>query len=272
MKSAERIKLTKGEWFNHFGISIYFLIPILIFGYLFVKLYLLKMPNSKPDDFNFFYLIMLFIGASIFLYWQNWKRLFFQEYKFEMTEKQFQRVIKVTAKELDWQITKFEKNHAEAFRFPEPFEDGGEKITIKKTENKVLINSMGNPELSKKGYSRKRNKENLNSFLINVENVLRGKDVEKIVTKKLIQKEKDLWETEEGFWEEREWTFGNILMRIVGYGLTMVFLLIGLLLIYEGVWGAIFSIILSIGIGFFYIKNDIQIIREKNRRRKLKKN
>ena len=96
--------------------------------------------------------------------------------------------------------------------------------------------------------------------MINVENVLRGKDVEKIVTKKLIQKEKDLWETEEGFWEEREWTFGNILMRIVGYGLTMVFLLIGLLLIYEGVWGAIFSIILSIGIGFFYIKNDIQII------------
>ena len=261
MKSTEKIKLTKGEWFNHFGISIYLIIPIIMFGHLFVEFYLLKMPNPNPDNFNAFYLMLLFLGVSIFLYWRKWKRLFFQEYKVKLTDEQFERAIKATAIELNWQIEKLERNYAEAFRFPEAFGNGGEKITVKKTENKVLINSMGNPELLRKGYSRKRNKENLNSFLVNAANILKGKEVEKIIAEKHIKEEEE-------FWAESEWTIKNILMRIVGYGFTIIFLLIGILAFYEGAWEGIIPMILSVGISLSYIKNDIQILREKNRRNK----
>jgi len=123
---------------------------------------------------------------------------------------------------------------------------------------------MGNPELPRKRYSRKRNKENLNSFLINTANILNGKEAEKIVAEKQIKEEEE-------FWNESEWTIGNILMRLVGYGMTAVFLLIGVLIIYEGEWIGIISVGLSLGISLTYIKSDIQIIREKNRRKKLEK-
>jgi len=255
MKSAERIKLTKGEWFNHFGISIYLLIPILMFGYFSI---------ANQNSNGLIYAALIFSAVSGFFYWLNWNRLFFQEFKVEMTDEQFERAIKITAKELNWQITKLKGNYAEAFRYPEAFGNGGEKITVKKTVKKVLINSMGNPELYSKGYSRKRNKENLNSFLINSVNIQKGKEVEKIVAEKQIKKEEE-------FWEESEWTIGNILMRFVGYGLTTIFLLIGILFIYEGEWGGIIPVGVSLGISFTYIKNDIQIIREKSRRKKLKK-
>ena len=76
---------------------------------------------------------------------------------------------------------------------------------------------------------------------------------------------------EKEFWEESEWTIGKILMRFVGYGFTMIVLLIGILGIYEGKWKGILPIIISIGICLTYIKSDIQIIREKNRKKELKK-
>lgn len=255
MKSGERIKLTKGEWFNHYGISIYLLIPILMFGYFAI---------TDQNSNGLIYPAMIFFVVSIFFYWLNWNRLFFQEYKAEMTDEQFERAIKITAKELNWQITKLKGNYVEAFRYPEAFGNGGEKITVKKTEKKVFVNSMGNPELSRKGYSRKRNKENLNSFIINAANILKGKEAEKIVAEKQIKKEEE-------FWEESEWTIGNILMRFAGYGMTAIFLLIGILFIYEGEWEGIIPIGLALGISLTYVKNDIQIIREKNRRKKLKK-
>ncbi len=255
MKSTEKIKLTKGQWFNHFGISIYLLFPVLLFGY-----FAIQDKNSNGP----IYPMLIFFAVSIFFYWLNWNRLFFQEYKAELSNEQFERASNATAFELNWQIIKLTESYVEAFRYPEPFGNGGEKITIKKTENKVFINSMGNPNLSRNGYSRKRNRENVNSFLINAANILKGKEVEKIIVEKQAKEE-------EAFWEESEWTIGNILMRLVGYGLAIIFLLIGILIIYEGSWEGIITIALSIGICFSYIKSDIQIIREKNRRNKLKK-
>ncbi len=252
MKSTEKIKLKKGEWFNHFGISIFFLIPILMFGYFAI---------GDPNPSKSIYPMLLSLAVAIFFYWLNWNRLFFQEYKSELTDEQFKRAVKATAKELDWQIIELKENYAVAVRYPEPLGNGGEKITIKKTDDKIFINSMGNPDLSRKGYSPKRNRENLNAFLINAAHILKGEEVEKIISKK--QKK-----GEEEFWEESEWTIGKILMRIVGYGLTMIFLLIGIIMIYEGEWIGILLILISIGMYLIYIKFDIQIIRKKNRRKK----
>ena len=76
---------------------------------------------------------------------------------------------------------------------------------------------------------------------------------------------------EEAFWEESEWTIGKILMRIFGYGMTILFFLLGIVFIYEGIWLGIVPISLSLRISFTYIKSDIQIIREKYRRKRLKK-
>ena len=255
MKSSERIKLENVEWFNHFGISFYLLMLSGIVGFFLIQ---------DPSASELLYAILIILALSIFFYWLNWNRLFFQVYRAELTDAQFRRAIIATSQELNWQIGKLEANYAEAFRFPEVFGIGGEKIIIKKTENRVFINSRKFLELEENGYSPKRNRENVNSFLINAANILKGKDVEKMIVEKQKKAEAD-------FWAASEWTIGKILMRIIGYGLTMLFLLIGLLGVYEGVWEGIFSVFASIGISFFYIKSDIQIIIEKRRRKKWKK-
>ena len=252
MKSTERVILTKREWFYHFRISIYLLI-------ITVMLACFSITAQTPDEL--IYIALIFLAVSVFIYWQSWDRLFFQEYKAEITDEQFQRAIEITAKELNWQVAILEGNYAEACRYPEALGIGGEKITVKKTADIVFINSIENPELLR-GHSLKRNKENVNSFLINTAHILKGRDVEKIVAEKLIKEE-------EAFWKESEWTIKIILMRIVGYGSTIIFLLIGMVIIYEDVWKGILPVILSIGICYIYVKYDIQIIREKNRRKKL---
>ena len=169
-----------------------------MFGYFWLQ-------DKKSSEL--IYPILIFLSISIFFYWLNWNRLFFQEYKAELSDEQFERTIKATAFELNWRIAKLTGSFGEAFRYPEVFGNGSEKITIKKTGNKVFINSMGNPELSRNGHSLKRNRENVNSFLINAANILKGKEVEKIIAKNQAKEEEE-------FWEESEWTIGNILMAI----------------------------------------------------------
>lgn len=255
MKSQERIILTKKQWFNHFGISIVMLLLSLVFGiYSFMN----------PENTGSIYLIVIPLGVSIFFYWLNWDRLFFQEFKAGITEEQFKKAVTGTGLELNWEILELNENYAEIFRNPAWGEKGGEKIIIKKTKDKILINSMGNPNFASKGYSRKRNKDNINYFLANVNQALRGENIEENILSRQQRKEKE-------FWAESEWTIGKILMRIAGYGLTILFLLIGILMINGGDWLGMFAFIIPVVMSLTYIKNDIEVLREKHRRKKLKK-
>jgi hypothetical protein len=151
------------------------LFPFLICGYVAIE---------DSNSSGLLYLALIYLAASILFYWLNSNRLFFQEYNIEMTDEQFKRAIKATAKELDWKITELKESSAVAVRRAEPFGSGGEKITIQKTGNKIFINSMGNPDLSRKVYSPKKNRENINAFLINAARILKGEEVEKIISKK----------------------------------------------------------------------------------------
>jgi len=256
MKSKQRVELNKDEWFNHFGVSIYLLLPVFIFGYLWFK-------NS---DNSYLYLIFVFPIISTFSFWLNWKRLLFQKFKANLTDEQFIRTVSITAKELHWQVEELEGSYAKAFRFSLENEIGGEKILIKKIGNKLLINSMANPEISGNGngYSQKKNRENVKSFLINAKYILEGKDAEKAMTER--QKKK-----EEAFWKASEWTFIKTIKRILGYGLVLVFILISIIFIYEEMaWEALTSSTFALIAGFNYVKNDILILREKKRRKNAK--
>lgn len=76
---------------------------------------------------------------------------------------------------------------------------------------------------------------------------------------------------EDEFWYESEWTCGLIIMRFVGYGLTALFIIIGIEFIYNGELVGLIPLFSSLGICMTYIKSDIQIIREKKRRMELRR-
>ena len=255
MKSKRKILLTKREWVNYFSTSLYLLIPTIFFLYLAIE---------DSNEGNEIIPAIIFFFLSILIYWFNWTKLYFQEYKGILNNLEFKRAVEVTGKELDWQIEKMNENSAEAIRNPESLESGGERITIRRTKQSILINSIRNPNGFVTGYSAKRNKENTRRFLINAADVLKGENIEQLSNDR--QKLKEL-----EFWEESEWTIGKILMRITGYGLTLIFVLIGILSINQGEVGGYLAILFSIMISIVYIKTDIQILLEKYRRKRYKK-
>jgi len=258
MKSKERVKLTNWEKIEHFGISFWLLIPAIACDYFFIKDLLYS--SSKIHDFTPLIVSFIFLFLSGYLFIQNQQRTYFEEYKGHLSDADFKRAIKLTAKELSWDIVELTNNYAKAFRYPESFGHGEERIIIKKTVHRLLINSMNNPEGNRAGYSSKRNKQNINIFALNAAQILRGEYVEKSIRERKLKKK-------EAFWNENEWSFGNIMMRIVGYGLFFLFLLIGGLFILENAFAGIFFILVSLIIGFIYIRADLKILREKRKRK-----
>lgn len=260
MKSKERIQLTNWEKIHHYSTSLGLLIPSAIFGYLSILNYQ-SISNQKENDYVSIIATILFFGSSIVLFFLQKKRTHFEEYKGKLSNEEFKQAVKVTAKELGWHVEKLTNNFAKAYRPPEPLGNGEEQITIKKTKEKVFVNSIGSPVGGRNGFSSKRNKQNMSYFAINAGQILKGNNIEQQIEKKLEEKE-------EKFWQENEWSFGNVMMRITGYGLFLFFLSIGIYGILEGAYEGILPIIISIVIGFVYIRADLKILKEKRKRNK----
>lgn len=256
MKSKERIELTNWEKIQYYSISLWLLIPFLMFLYFHIQL-LFELPNQK--DFTLLFFGVIFLTVSILIFLLNKKRTYFEEYKGKLSNADFKKAIKITAKELQWNILKITNDSAKAVRYPEALGNGGEIITIKKTTDKVLVNSIRNFEDSN-GFSSNRNKENVYIFSINAAQILRGEYIEKTIRERKRKKE-------EHFWNENEWSFGNIMMRVFGYGLFLFFLLLSIYGIREGAWEGIFLIFISFAIGLTYIRTDIKILIEKRKRK-----
>lgn len=260
MKSKERIQLTTWEKIHHYSTSLWLLFPSAIFCYFSILNYS-SIYTQKDEDHVLEIFTLLFFSTSIILFLVQKKRTHFEEYKGTLSNEEFKQAVKVTAKELGWQVEKLTNNFAKAYRPPEPLGNGEEQITIKKTKEKVFVNSIGSPVIGRNGYSSKRNKQNMTYFAINAGQILKGKNIEQ-------QIEKQLKEKEEKFWQENEWSFGNIMMRISGYGLFLLFLSMGIYGISEGAFAGILPIIISIVIGFTYIRADLKILKEKRKRDK----
>jgi len=258
MKSKERIELTGWEKIWYYDTSILFLIGASIFGFFFFQSY-----RTQPQNFGLLYLPFIFLIVSIIFFFIGKNRLYFEEYKGQLSDKDFKKAVKITAKELRWEIIDLTNNYAKAFRYAEPLGGSDERIIIKKTSDKVYINSLQNFEISQGLYNRKRNRENINIFAYNAAQILRGEYVEKTIRERKHKKE-------EKFWNENEWSFGNIMMRVVGYGLFLLFLAIGLLFLTEGSIEGVFPVLISLAIGFTYIRADIKVLKEKRKRKQNK--
>jgi hypothetical protein len=114
---------------------------------------------------------------------------------------------------------------------------------------------------------KKRKQEKSKSYLMDIVNDFLTINIEDEIgpLKKMTKKE------EEAFWAESEWTIGKIFMRIFGYGLVVILTLVGFFIIKEVLLLGIVAFSVVFKICFTYVKSDIQIIREKNRRKKLKR-
>ena len=205
MAKRRKIELTIIERLKHFKLPIFFFIGFLIQN-------LTYMMNYENPKFKFL-LIYSIISFSISLYYylKQTKRLFFFSFTTSTSDYNFKKLVEGVTMELDCTRKSISKNKVRLFR-PD-FLNGGEDIFILRADNKIYINSI-KPIHHSSSYSKKRNKENIITVLRNIENLIKGDNLNEQIR---LRKEKKEIE----FWNESDWTTKKILMRLIMYPFTI---------------------------------------------------
>jgi hypothetical protein len=159
-----RLKLTLGQTIDHYFIVAFLLLIPGLTSYDIYKMYVTQTYDGvrSADDLIKFSLPFLILAIS-FVFIQR-HRLRFNEIKIKYTDEQFQEAVKRTIEELKWQV---EFNDTDFFRAYRPWNwsaSWGEMITIIKEKDRLLINSICDPNKTSSVLSWGWNKQNLEVF------------------------------------------------------------------------------------------------------------
>lgn len=159
-----RLKLGNWDKLSHYGIvGLLFIIPCLfIFSHL--KDYFAGTPQYFIPGEPWFMIIPSILG--LIFYWLQKNRLKFKTAGTHLTREQLGSVIKKVADELGWTIEEDNKNIIIARTHPGFFSGSwGEQITILFGRNKVLVNSICDPQKRSSVVSMGRNKRNMRRLI-----------------------------------------------------------------------------------------------------------
>lgn len=172
MIKEKRVKLSKAETFWHYSIVPFLLIVPLITTWSLIQYYLLdtytgvREPNELVAGYYFV------IPAFIMLFIQR-NRLKFKVLMVRgVSQEMFDEAIEMTSEALGWQIETFSKNYIRAYRPWSWSGSWGELITIIRDRDKILVNSICNPNaifMSIASYGW--NKKNVRTFINNLKAV-----------------------------------------------------------------------------------------------------
>ncbi len=247
-----KVDLKKGEWIQHW-LNVVFL--IFIIGMILIVDIQSEISNG---EFPMSGLILVTIFCLIIRNKLISPKL--EAHQSEITEEQFKQANQSAAKLNEWVILSNRNNYFSAIKGT-GWQWEGIKITAILKSGKVYLNSMVNPSIRSNPFTFGLNKKNKLQLIRQYKLIIKGENVVESADKELEKREKR-------FWEESEWSFKNVLKRVIGYGLSIPF--IGL-----GIWMISTGKIEEIGVGLFlvglcssYIYQDIQVIREKRKRKK----
>lgn len=173
MSKTRRIKLNKEELFWHYSVVLFILmVPIFVTLHI-IQYYFFDNYDGvrSPSELAIGY---WFILLAILIYYIQKSRLKMKCYNIKTTEEMFKRVIEKTAAELNWSIEQQDKNFVRAHRNWDWSSSWGELITIIREEDKILINSICDPNaifISVISYGH--NKKNVKTFIENLKKEIR---------------------------------------------------------------------------------------------------
>lgn len=250
--ASGKVLLTRSERIEHWGNLIFALIPFTIFGY--ITLYEPLVRGEWPISG------IVVIGLFILFLRHKITSPHLDVYASNLTDEQFKQANQAAAKLNGWEIRSNRLDYFAAVKSV-GWQRQGIKITAIHNQGKLYLNSMVNPSMRSNPFTLGLNRKHKMELIRQYQAVLKGDPVLSIARNEIKKRE-------EKFWEEPEWTLKNILVRFTGYGLTLMFLAICILMIYERSWGGLFIGSICLGICSIYIRSDIKIIREKNQRKK----
>ena len=248
---SREIRLAKGEKIEHWVNFFSLLIPLGVVG--FITIYE-PISNGAFPTYGIIVIITFFL-----LLRHKLISLKLNVYKSELTEEQFKQANQAAATLNEWVVLSNRKNYFSAIKGT-AWQWKGIKITVILKNGKIYLNSMVNPSIRSNPFTFGLNKKNKLELIRQYQLILKGENV-------VESAEKEIEKREEEFWEESEWNFKNVLKRIIGYGLSIPFIILGVWMISTGEFKAIGIGITLIGICSSYIYQDIQVIREKRKRK-----
>jgi len=244
MKTTKRLKLSRWQALEHYFVVIFMLIvPFLMLIFLF-EIYISKTYTGvrTANDFISFALPMVVI-AIVFYFIQN-RRLRFREFQIKYTNQEFQQAVRRTVREYEWEI---EINNEHIFRANRPSNwtgSWGEMVTIIKGKDRLLINSICDPDKWSSVLSYGWNRRNVNTFLKNLSDVKNGVPVQKRIEK-----------------PEKEWSLKRIVIRIFAYPFCFFIIGLGFFMIISPVnLMSPFAGLGAIAVAIMYLYTDLKMI------------
>lgn len=252
MIKQKRLKLTFIQTLSHYAIVLFILFMPALTLYSLFEIYVTKSYDGVRSAqelirVNFFWIIP---AAGFYILQRS--RLILKEVLISYSDEEFKEAIKRTANELGWQI---EFNNKSFFRAYRPFNytlSWGEMITIIRQKDKLLINSICDPNKMSSVLSFGWNKKNIQTFLINLQEVKKGLPPRQEIVEKPIN----------------EWSFGRTIMRVLLYAVCLFIIVAGVFVIIQS--PAFRSQIAGFGgVAFatFYLYLDLRVLttkKEKN--------
>jgi hypothetical protein len=251
--SKKRIFLNSWQTIEHYSFILFPLIVLLYFVF----------NEGKSNDGESLYeskIILFLILLSVVVSYLKWKELAFYQLDERRSDVEFENAVLASANKLEWEIVEFKNDFVEAIASNIWKSNDHQKIVIIREENRVLINSMNEPSLvTLPDFILGLNKKNCKTFLhyYYYSNMIQDLN-EKVL--------KNLKEKEEHIENENEWSFINIMKRVIAYIVSLGFL--GLAYIFYIQRGLDIFTLLLILFGTLYVIIDLYVIFKKMRKGK----
>ena len=232
---------------SHYGIVLGLLFIVALIAWSIIEIYVTYTYSGvQTVDELIKASLPFFLLASLFALIQH-RRLRFDEINLTFTDEQFQEAVERTVKDLEWQI---DKNNKSFFRAYRPWNWSGswdEMVTIIKEKDRLLINSICNPNSMSSVASYGWNRRNIQIFIKNLTDVLNGKSAEVKIEK-----------------VANEWSLKSIVIRVFAYPFCIFLIVFGFHMVLQP-W-SIRTIIAGLGamtIASIYLYSDIKILTTK---------
>ncbi len=179
MIKSHRISLSNYQIFWHFSILLFLFVGPLFATWSLIEYYILNSYTGvrKPIEIIDGY---LFLIPMLFFYFYQKRKLKLKEFKLKVSNQTFKDAFEKTALELNWNVEINKPTFFRAHRDWNWSDSWGELITIIKDGDRILINSICDPNaifISVVSYGW--NKRNVKTFIKNLETLQKQTDIEK---------------------------------------------------------------------------------------------
>src|SRR5690625_6043712 len=174
MKKTGRIKLSWWDLLTHYLIVLFLLLPLIFISFDWVKYLITGETFGVRTPKEMFLVNIPFMILGIAFFFIQYRRLNFKIITTSLSYDLIHNAIMTTAKELDWITMINTKNYKDFRTFPKWYTGSwGEQITVIVDNDKVMINSICDPDKKASVASFGRNRKNMKRLIDEIKNASR---------------------------------------------------------------------------------------------------